>query len=186
MPRKSRIQQYPPEIRAEIDRLLVSRGFAGYDWATEELAERGIPVSRTALHRYGQQLESRLAAIRDSTEAAKMIAEIAPDAADHRSAAVMSILQSHLFDLLLAVESSKKEGEDGASPEERITLLSKAARAIADLARSSISQKKHESSVREEERKTAAEVATRVARQGGLSVESVQELRRAILGMGPE
>ncbi|MDF5909982.1 DUF3486 family protein [Pseudomonas aeruginosa] len=49
-------------------------------------AEAGELPSRAAVHRYGQKLERRLAAIRASTEAAKLIRAQAGDDLDARSA----------------------------------------------------------------------------------------------------
>lgn len=179
MPRRDKISQLPPSVRKWLDKTLAEGNFSGYEELASELKQHGVSVSKSSVHRYGQKLERRLSAIKASTEAAKAIAEAAPDDADHRSAAVISLVQSELFEVLLAVE----ESEDEADPAERVALLTKAAKSIAELSRASVNQKKHEADVRKQEREKAAEVAAKVAKQGGLSADSVQELRRAILGV---
>jgi hypothetical protein len=178
MGRQSKIGILPEEVRRWLDAVLAEGNFSGYESLADALRERGYSVSKSGLHRYGQKLERRLSAIRASTEAARAIAEAAPDAADNRSAAVIALVQSELFEVLLAVEESTD-----APPEERVKLLSTAARSIAELSRASVNQKRHEAEIREQARREAADAAEKVAKQGGLSADSVQELRRAILGV---
>lgn len=178
MPKREKISQLPATVRKWLDKTLAEGNFSGYEDLAKELKQYGVNVSKSSVHRYGQKLERRLSAIKASTEAAKAIAEAAPDDADHRSAAVISLVQSELFDVLLAVEES-----DDKEPTERMALLTKAAKGIAELSRASVNQKKHEGEVRKQERARAAEVAATVAKQGGLSAESVQKLRKAILGV---
>ena len=145
MPRRSQIVTLPEEVRRELDRRLVEGGFSGYAELAEWLAEQGYEISRSSVHRYGQQLQRRLEAIRASTEAALQIAEAAPDDADLRSAAVMSLLQTEIFEILLTLQDA-----DTDDPEQRVVLLSRAARAIADLARASIAQKRHARQLQQE------------------------------------
>lgn len=138
MPPRDKISQLPADIRAAIDRLLIDSGFSGYD-ALEQIVldAHGVQIGKSTLNRYGIKLQRRLDAIRASTEAARAIAEAAPDEADHRSAAVISLVQSSLFEAMLALE----EAED-ADPTERVKLLASAGRAIAETSRASQGQKK--------------------------------------------
>ena len=65
-------------------------------------AEAGELPSRAAVHRYGQKLERRLAAIRASTEAAKLIRAQAGDDLDARSEALTAMIQSELFESIIS------------------------------------------------------------------------------------
>ncbi|MBF0256827.1 MAG: DUF3486 family protein [Gammaproteobacteria bacterium] len=185
MPARDKISQLPAEVRAEIDRLLIQAGFSGYeDLEQTILAEQGLRIGKSSLHRYGQKLERRLTAIRASTEAARAIAEAAPDDADHRSAAVISLVQSELFEVLLSVQDASDEGMELA---ERVAILSSAAKNIAHLTNASIRQKKHVLEVREQVRKEAiAEAAAAMeqsAKLAGVSPETIKAIRRDLLGM---
>ena len=145
MPPRDKISQLPAEVRSEIDRLLIDRGFSGYEALEEQILEaHGIEVGKSTLHRYGQRLERRLSAIKASTEAAKAIADAAPDEADQRSAAVISLVQSDLFEAMISL----READDEDDPASRVKMLSQAARAIAEASRASVNQKKWSAEVR--------------------------------------
>lgn len=61
MSRVSTIDKLPPAVRAEIDRRLIASGFSGYTELAKELNQREYrKVSKSGLHRYGQQLERRI------------------------------------------------------------------------------------------------------------------------------
>ncbi|MBN2690561.1 MAG: DUF3486 family protein, partial [Burkholderiaceae bacterium] len=145
MPRRNKVQSLTPELRAEIERLLIQRGFSGYAELEQQILDaHGVEIGKSTLHRYGSKLERKLDAIRASTEAARLIADAAPDDADQRSAAVISLVQSNMFEALLNLQDA--EGDD-VDPGERVKLLGQAARAMAEASRASIGQKKWQSEV---------------------------------------
>ena len=85
---KSSIHRLPEEIKAYIEAQLAT-GCHTLDSLIEDLRERfpaeanaGSLPSRSAIGRYGQKLERRLAAIRASTEAARLIRAHAGDRHD--------------------------------------------------------------------------------------------------------
>lgn len=185
MPSRSKVAKLPPEIRAWLDRAIVEKNFAGYELlageANKRLAEHGyeIRLSRSGTHRYGQNLERKLAAIKASTEAAALIAAEAPDDADQRSAAVISLIQTEVFDVLVGLQDAAD-----ADPMRRAKLLSTVAKNVATLTRASITQKRHEIETRAKVA-SAADAAARIAKKGGLSAGAVDTIRREILGIAP-
>ena len=161
MGRKSSIDRLDPEIKAYIQAMLAS-GSQTLDELIADLQARypaaataGSLPSRSAVGRYGQKLERRLSAIRASTEAAKMIQAHAGDDKDARSEALTAMVQTELFEAILALQEADEVGEDGekADPGERVALLSKAAKNIATLTRSSINLKEFQAKVEEATRK---------------------------------
>lgn len=180
MPVKSSVHRLPPEVRTFLERALAD-GRMTLDELVQALRERWPDAdtpSRSAVHRYGQRLESRLAAIRASTEAARIIAETAEDREDLASAAVIRLVQSELFEALVALQDAGLEDDQG----ERLELLSKAARAVADVSRASQGQKRWQ----EQARQRAAETAERVeqrAKAAGLSPVTIAAIRADILGI---
>jgi len=162
-------------VRAAIDRLLIDSGFAGYeDLEKIVLDAHGVQIGKSTLNRYGMKLQRRLDAIRASTEAARAIAEAAPDEADHRSAAVISLVQSSLFEAMLALE----EAED-ADPTERVRLLAHAGRAIAETSRASQGQKKWA-----QEQKAKLDALEAEAGRGSkrLDADTLKAVREALYG----
>jgi len=177
MAKRSKISTLPAEVRAWLDKALAEGNFSGYEQLEKLLTDKGFTIGKSSIHRYGQQLEQKLAAVKASTEAARAIAESAPDDADLRSAAVMSLVQTDLFNTMIALQEAQL-----ADPVDRIKLLAKAAEPIAKLSRAAVNQKKWESEVKAKI-EAAADAAERIARKGGLSAASVDEIRRSILGI---
>lgn len=178
MPRRPKVATLPEPVRKWLDAALADNNFAQYEALEARLAERGYAISKSALHRYGQKLERKLAAIRVSTQAATAIAEAAPDDADLRSAAVMSLVQTEVFNAVVDLQEAAAEDDPAA----RLKLLASAAQAIAQLARASLHQKRWQTEVAARA-ESAAAAAEQIARKGGLSADSVAEIRRAILGI---
>ena len=100
---RSALAVLPPEIKQEFERRLTENGFQNYTELTEWLNEQGFQISRSAVHRYGQKIERRFAAIKDSTEAARLIADHASDEGDSRSEALMAMLQTELFNAMVEI-----------------------------------------------------------------------------------
>ena len=179
MGRESAIDQLKPEDKTMLDRWLMDKGFCGYEEIATKLAEMGYSVGKSSIHRYGQKLESKLAAVQASTQAAMMIADAAPDDGDLRSSAVLSLVQTELFNALVSLQDSN---DPNASPADRIMLMAKAGKGIAEIAKASVNQKKWESEVKERVEK-AAEAVESIVKKGGLSAEVAADIRAQILGI---
>lgn len=80
----------------------------------------------------GKKLERRLSAIRASTEAAKLIQAQANDDKDARSEALTALVQTELFEAILALQEAD---DPEANLEDRVAMLSNAAKNIATLTR---------------------------------------------------
>ena len=168
MPPRSKVLTLPPEIKEWLDATLVETNFSGYALIEEELAKRGFRISKSSLNRYGKEFEDELAALRVATDQARAVVEAAPDEEGALNEALMRLVQRHLFQLL--------RSEDGEYD------LTKVAKAVAELGRASVVQKKWQSEVRARAEAAAASVE-KIARKGGLSADSVAQLRREILGI---
>lgn len=175
MGRASTITALPDDARKMLERALIDRGFTGYEELEALMRDHGFEVSKSAIHRHGVKIERKFAAIKASTEAARLIAEGAADTGDSRSEAVIAMIQSQAFDVMLSLSEAENEEDAG----ERLKLLSTAARGMADLTRSSISLKKHQ-------RETAErlKVMEGDARSGkrALDAETLRIVREEIYG----
>jgi len=141
MARRSSIDGLPEEVRRWLGRALSDSSFGGYQQLEDLLRERGFSISKSAIHRYGQKLERRLAAIKASTEAAKLMADASPDDRDARSEGLTALIQTELFETIINLQEATEEGLD---PAERVKMLSNAAKNIATLTRSSIGLKRYQ------------------------------------------
>lgn len=177
MPPRAKLSLLDEDLRRELDAKIVANGFAGYQGIVDWLAERGIEVSVPTAHRHGSALERKLDAVRASTLAARAIADAAPDDADLRSAAVISLVQTELFNTLVALQEAE-ETEDQA---QRLKIISRAAQGIATLTRASTSQKRWEGEWRDKARLKLDQVETR-ARADGLTAEQTLAMIRTAYG----
>lgn len=176
MPQPAIIDSFTPEQRHALEQELILRNFKDYDGLVSWAAGFGLEISRASAHRYGQKLKRRLAVVRASTEAARQIAEAAPDDTDLRSAAVISLVQSELFELLLNLQ----EAEATDDPQTRVELMAKAARGVADLSRASVGQKKWQADTEAKVRAEAAKTASQVAKSEGVSELGLARIRAAL------
>lgn len=179
MPKRSKIATLPAEVRKYLDRTLIEGNFSGYEALAADMAKRGYTLGKSSIHRYGANLERRLAAIKASTEAATMIMEAAPDDQDARSGAVISLVQTEIFDTIIKLQEASAEDAD---PEKRVKLLSAAAKNIATLTRASVAQKRWMIEMRDKVKAVADRVA-RLAKKGGFSAKTADDIRREILGI---
>lgn len=178
MAKRSAVEMLPKEVKAWLDKALADGNFSGYNLLETALKERGFNIGKSSIHRYGQKLESKLSAIKASTQAALAIAEAAPDDADLLGSSVIQMVQTEVFNVLVQLQEVDAE----ANPTARLRLMSGAAKSIAELSRASINNKKHQLELREKT-KAAAESIGAKARKGGLTEEAVREIEEQILGI---
>lgn len=179
MAKQSAIDQLNPEDKTWLDSRFRDQGFCGYVEIAEILMERGYNVSKSSVHRYGQKLEQKLAAVQASTQAALLIADAAPDDSDMRTQAVLSLMQTQLFDTLIALQEA---GAEGVDPAKRLALIASCGKGIASIAQASIGQKKWMLEVRDRVEK-AAQAVESIVKKGGLSKEAAAAIKREILGI---
>lgn len=168
MPPRSKVATLPAEVKAWLDQALAENNFSDYEALAQELTERGYAISKSALHRYGQNFEERLSALKMASEQARAVVAAAPDEEGAVNEALMRLVQEHLFKLLMT------EGDQIDLP--------KIAKAVAELGKASIAQKKWQAEVRAKAEAAATEVE-KIAKKGGLDAETVAEIRREILGV---
>lgn len=172
MPPRSKVGQLPEDVRQALEQKLIASGFSDYIALENWLAEQGFEISKSSLHRWGQNFEERCSTLRVATQQAKAIVEASPDDEGAMAEALMRLMQERLFTILLELEVDPKKVNIGA-----------VAKALAPIARASIALKRYSTEVRDRAR-AAADAVERVASSGGLSQDKVAALREQILGIG--
>ncbi len=172
MARASKILALPEEIHAELDRRLIKRGFNGYRELAQWLASEGYEISKSAVHAYGANFEERLARLKIATDQARAIVDTAPDDEGAVSDALMRLVQEKLFSVLMDFQVDPKKPLN----------LGSLAKAIAELGRASVTQKKWRAEVRAKAQ-AAADAVVKIARKGGMSKSAEEEIRRRVLGI---
>ena len=171
MGKKSTVETLPKEVKEWLDRALVESNFSGYKLLAEEMKARGYEISKSAIHRYGQDFEDRLKTLKMVTEQARAVVQAAPDEDGAVNDALVRLTQEKLFGVLIEIEVDPETVD-----------LAKLAKAVAELGKASVMQKRWLSEVRAKAEAAAANVE-KIAKKGGLSSDSVEQLQREILGI---
>lgn len=180
MARESAVDQLTPEHLELLKVRLEDSGFQDYQQLTDWLTELGYEISKSSVHRFGKKHEQKMQAVSLSTQAAIYMAERNPDDAGALSSTVITMMQSEFFNALVQLQTL--DDDKDADPMVRMAMLSKISKGIAELSKASVNQKKHQIEVRDKAQ-AAADKVEQIANKGGLTGDTVQEIRRAILGI---
>lgn len=170
MPPRSSISRLPKEIREAFEKKLISGGFCDYDGLSAWLTEQGFEISRSAAHRYGQEFENKLSAIKLATEQARAITEAVGDEEGVMGDALTRLCQEKAFKALIEMQEA---GEFS---------LPSLGRMIADLNRTSISQKKWMGEIRQKAQKAVDSIEEKTKAKG-LSSEALKIIKEEIYGI---
>jgi hypothetical protein len=172
MVQRSKISKLPPAVKAWLDKSLSENGFADYELLAAELKTRGYDISKSAIHRYGQDFEDKLLAIKIATEQARAIAGAVPDDEGAMNNALISLVQQKAFDVLIKME-------DGASIKD-IGLM------VARLSNATVKQKQWNIEMREKLERAKLAAATEaedIAIKAGMSDDDWALIRAKFLGI---
>jgi hypothetical protein len=173
MPPVSGVKKLPPEDRDWLNQALIANSFSGYEALAAQLAERGIDISKSALHRYGSEYEENINRLRASQEVASaVVAQIGDDQAD-LAEAVGQLALSNAMEIMMKMKIDPEKVD--------FTDLVKA---VAALTKSSIGLKEYKASVKARIKEAAQALEKTLKKGGGLSDEAADEIKRKILGIG--
>lgn len=181
MPRQSTIRRLTQAQKDAIHRMLDSG--ATLDEILAELESMGADVSRSSLGRYKQQVDKVAARLRESREMADaIVSRMGPDATEgEQGRFLVQMLTTITGDYLLR---QMEDDAEGLGSDEIKNL----ARALRDTATASRLSQDYELKIREEARKEAAKAAVAavesVAKEGGMSADTVKSIKSRILGVG--
>ena len=182
----SKISRLPQDLRDELNRRILANGFADYDgleaWLNAELEKRGLEmsISRSAIHREGKKLEK----LGERVRAMKMLQEGWQKQMGAKGLGELGrVLNAQLQGLAFALTQDVVDGKVEVDPE----FLKDMSATIMRLERAATLNEEREQKIREEERKRAreeaAEAAAKSARSAGLSDQTIQKIRRDVLGL---
>jgi hypothetical protein len=171
MGRKSSIKRLDPRVREAVD-AAIREGRATIDDIVAIVAAMGGQASRSAVGRYKQQAEAQMQRYREAQEVAKVwIGKLQADPEGDVGRLLAEMLRTTAFQTLGDMEA--------ATPGDVMFL----AKALKDLASADKLTAERIIKVRQEMAKDAADKAAAVAKSKGLSKDTVEELRREILGV---
>ena len=164
----------PDEVRQELEKRLIQGGFAGYVELAEWLNEQGFEISKSSVGRYGKNFKNRLQALKVATDQAKAIVEASEDDAGAMNDAIIRLVQTKTFELLVELEADNKD-------------LPRIGQMVAKLAQAAVRQKKWqqemEGKIREKALEEAAQAVGAAAAEQGLNNEQAEFWRKKVLGV---
>ncbi|MFI3218370.1 MAG: DUF3486 family protein [Methylococcales bacterium] len=181
MPTPSALDNLTPEQRNALDREITRRNFANYDDLMDWLADQGLEISRSTVARHGNKLKKRLQQVKDATEGAKLLATAVNDDANLLSGAVISMLQSELFNVMVSLQ----ELDENTPLDERARLLKDLTQSIRGCSSVAMDQKEFERLHKERADKDAVlqmEKTAKSAKALGVSDEAIKQIRLDVLG----
>jgi hypothetical protein len=171
MPSRSAVDVLPKEIKKWLDLALAENGFKDYRLLSDELKGRGFEISKSAVHRYGQKFEDRLASLKLVTEQSRAIVMANPDDDNSINDALMRLTQEKLFGILLELEVDPTK-----------VNVASLVRNVAELGRASVTQKKWMAEAQEQARRKAEEQMVKavedVAQKDGGKASAEEVLQR--------
>lgn len=181
MARPSSVEQLPADILEQLQALLRDPRVSQLEATAKinailEADGHEERVSKSAVNRYSMRMEEVGQRLRQSRQVAEMwIGKLGAEPQGKVGHLLNEIVRTLAFETAM----NFAEGEEPIDPKS----LKELAIAVHRLEQAAGDAVKREKEIREEAKREAAEVAEKVAKQGGLSSDSVQELRRAILGV---
>ena len=165
-----KVKTLPQALQDEIDRLVADG--RTYDEITAHVKGLGADISRSALARYGKHILRQQQELETASTIARELLEIASDGADLTEIA-SRLVAAKLLAILLQ-NDIYLEGDDLSLAE-----LINIGRAIATLQAAALARQKY----LREAAEAAEEIVSRT-NKGGLSPESLESIRKRVLGLG--
>jgi hypothetical protein len=182
MPPRSEIYKLPIDVIEEINKRLIGSGFSGYGALTEWLDQQGYVVSEKTLQVYGKRFRE------EYTEQYGKIREFAMLIRANRELGGGDSSQEILGTLIdqigfsLMKQSMRMSEIDGMDLPEAIALIAKMSRAAIEITTAQLRYSAVIASVTSH----AANAAEMAARRTGASEETIQAIRRQVLGLTDE
>lgn len=170
----STIDQLPSDIKSWLDDELLRHACKDYTGLAKLLNERGCRISKAVIGQYGAAVELRQQVLRASIAGAKSLLEIDVDDEMVMGQALVSLVQQKLFELLMGLEESDMDP----------VQLGRLTRAVADLSRADLQNKKYAAEVQARVAARMQEMAGESGRGGRkLDKETLDYVTRQIYGV---
>ncbi|MER2545905.1 MAG: phage protein Gp27 family protein [Candidatus Accumulibacter phosphatis] len=178
MASRSSVSMLPEDVRDELNRRLVESNFSGYEGLARWLREQGFEISKSAIHRHGSALEADFEEAMADVRRTRALARAVKNDGDEGEvlAATSGILQEQLLRISIALRTADSD------PAEAAKSISMVARAHSDVGRLQVALSKWQEELKAK-CQAAADACEQAARRGGLTPDTVEVIRREILGI---
>jgi hypothetical protein len=170
----SKVMRLPEELRTAVDRHLIDQSFRNYKAIANWIQRQSHEISLSSLKRYGLRLQQELQKTQLVVLQARIISEALPGGADAIAEDLIQLARQKLS-LALAEANLAKVGD-----------VARLVHAVAHLTQTALAlQRGVCAPVLEAAQGEESDPLTKSNPRGGLSPETSQALRNALLGIGP-
>ena len=174
-----KIKKLPPDLKEQLDQMLMGGTMHSCRQLSKWLGDNGFEISHAAIHKYGQKFERRLEAIKLATEQARIVCEQFKDDDQQMQSALMRVVQTRLFEVLVAANEKKKQSANGREATIAPVNITALARSVSGLARAETEHRKWVDRARAGV--AAAEKKIDEAQAKGLSKNAAQQIKAVLL-----
>jgi hypothetical protein len=169
------------ESGAELDSKLKSGILSGHGAPPKSLRTKGDKIVEDRPRAFRNKLERKLALLRMVTEQATAVIEVSPDAENNLNAALLRLIQQHLFRMLVDLKTQDLGQED----------IGKIAETVAQMTRATVLHQKWASEIKlklaervgNAKRELRAEAKRAAKSGGGMSPDTERRIRRILTGI---
>jgi hypothetical protein len=174
-----KIKKLPPDLKEQLDQMLMGGTMHSCRQLSKWLGDNGFEISHAAIHKYGQKFERRLDAIKMATEQARIVCEQFKDDDEQMQSALMRMVQTRLFEVLVAANERTTESADGEEATIAPVNITALARSVSGLARAETEHRKWVDRARAGV--AAAEKKIDEAQAKGLSKNAAEQIKAVLL-----
>lgn len=185
MPPRSNVDKLPQELRVKLHELLQDPNITRQAVADIINSEAGVElVSTSGVNRYAAKM-SRFA---DKNRQARQVADaylerVGGDTRNQLGKVVNEQIRLMAFDLITEVEELKEAGSKDISHEVIIDLIFKVSKGLKELEQAEKLNAERSQEIRKSALADAAQAVEQTAKSNGLSAETVDRIKRQILGL---
>lgn len=177
MPPRGFASKLPQELRQELDRQIVD-GRLSVDEIWSWLQDRGVEVGRSSVHRHMQSVEEVAAEMREAREAATaIVGQLGPDAAEGK---LGQLLIEMVQNIAFRIARDRLTDPDGPGLDMEGLMF------FASTIQKLVSAQKTDADrilkIRQETAKSAAAQAEKAMKSRGMSQDTIDFIRKAVLG----
>ncbi len=180
-PGSKKIARLPDDLHDELDRRLAESAFTSSRELSKWLGANGYTISHTAIHKYGQKFERRLEAVRIASDQARLVCEQFKDDDVSMQDALMRLVQSQMFQLLVAANETAKRTPKGRVADVIPINLTAVARSVAGLLKVDVERRRW--SERTRAKIAEAGETLKAAKADGLSETVVAKIRGVLMAI---
>ena len=178
-PKTWKIKRMPRDLKAQLDRLLNEGQMHTSRQLKKWLDSNGFEISQRAISDYRHNFERQLDSVRLATEQARIICEQFKDDDVQMQAALMRLVQTRLFEILVVAKQKETSKKARSSPTVAAVNVAALARCVSGLIKAETEHQKYADHARAGVQ--AVQKKVEEAQTKGLSPDAAQQIKSILM-----